>query len=82
MAKNKSKKEPVEVPSGKQVVTIPDEAIYYIVSNFLQEKTKVSGLSVLVGVPADTVEQVLRLFVEWSARMGYVRDGVLTVGKK
>jgi len=77
MAKKKKKK---EVPSGSQKITIPDEAIYYIVSNFLREKMKTPGLSVLVGVPAETVEQVLQLFIDWSALQGRVKDGVLTIG--
>ena len=83
MVKRKSKKK-VEVPlkMGQQKVTIDDEAIYYIVNNYLQEKTKTSGLSVLVGISSETVEDVLRLFIDWAALRGYIEDGVLTIGEE
>lgn len=68
-----------DVPSGYQKVVIPDEAIYYIVSNYLQEKTKTTGVSVLVGISTEAVQEVLRLFVDWAGMRGLVKDGVLTL---
>lgn len=65
---------------NKNVITIPDEAIYYIVSNYMQQKTNVSGISVLLGISAETVENVLQLFIDWASLHGYTKNGVLTIG--
>lgn len=60
-------------------VSIPDEAIYYIVGNYLQKKYT-AGVPAVVGISTQTVEDVLQLLVDWSALNGYVRDGVISIG--
>lgn len=76
----KSKKSSKPVTDGKQKLTVPDDAIYYVVSNFLEKKTKTSGVPVLIGISTQTVEEVIGLFVDWAAANGYVRDGIMTIG--
>jgi len=74
------KKKAKNTPTGEQVLTLPDEAIYYVVSNYLERRTKTSGVSVIVGVSTETVEEILRLFVDWAALRGHVKKGTLTIG--
>jgi hypothetical protein len=63
-----------------QVVTIPDEAIAYIVNAYLEEKTKTSGVNVVVGISTDSVIQVMGHFLNWAAMNNYVKDGMLIIG--
>lgn len=67
------------VPEGTQEVLIPDEALSYIVSHFLEEKNK-DGMPIVIGISQHTVEAVIQLLIDWSAANGYVRNGVLTLG--
>jgi hypothetical protein len=60
-------------------VSIPDEAVYYIVSNYLQNQTT-PGIPVVVGISTQTVEDILQLLVDWSARSGHIKDGVINIG--
>lgn len=83
MSKNKSKKLESSKgslsSSGVQEVIIPDEALTYIISNFLQEKNK-GDSPVVIGVSSSTVETVLQLFIDWAAKNGYVKGGIMTIG--
>lgn len=79
MAKNRKTKKSVKAASiGK--VTIPDEAVFYIVSHYLQGKNKEGELPIVVGISTQTVIDIMHLFVDWAVRNGYVKDGVLTLG--
>ncbi len=78
MPRKKIKK--THLPDDQQRLTLPDEAIYYVVSNYLQRRTKTSGVSVIVGVSTETVEEILRHFVDWAALHGHIKEGVLTIG--
>jgi hypothetical protein len=60
-------------------VTIPDEAIYYIVNNYLQNRNA-TGVPVVLGVSTQTVEDILQLLVDWAARTGHIKDGVISIG--
>ena len=62
-------------------VIIPDEAVYHIVSNYLQIK-RTTGVSVLTGVSTQTVEDILQLLVNWGAEAGKIKQGVLHLGEK
>lgn len=81
--KSKSKKfEANEGAWAKDVVTevtIPDEAIYYIVNNYLQNRSS-TGVPVVLGISTQTVEDILQLLVDWAARSGHVKDGVISIG--
>ena len=83
--KSKTKKKKFEANEGNWAtgdvteVSIPDEAIYYIVSNYLQNKTT-PGIPVVVGISTQTVEDILQLLIDWSARSGYIKDGVISIG--
>ena len=84
MARKKKDKKFVaeEGPWAKDVpteVSIPDDAIYYIVGNYLQKKYT-AGVPVVVGISTQTVEDVLQLLVDWSALNGHVQDGVISIG--
>jgi len=63
-----------------QTIMVPDEAIYYVVSHYLQGKNKEGFEPVVIGISTGTVENILQLFVDWAGRNGYVKDGVLTIG--
>ena len=67
------------VPEGSQEVIVPDEALKYIVANFLQEKNN-DGMPIVIGVSHHTVETVLQLLIDWAMLNGYVKDGILTIG--
>lgn len=67
------------VPEGTQEVLIPDEALSYIVSHYLQEKNK-DGMPIVIGISPHAVEAVLQLLIDWSAANGYVKNGILTLG--
>lgn len=60
-------------------VSIPDDAIYYIVGNYLQKKYT-AGVPVVVGISTQTVEDILQLLIDWSALNGHVQDGVISIG--
>jgi len=60
-------------------VSIPDEAIYYIVNNYLQNKS-ITGVPVVLGVSTQTVEEIFQLLVDWAARSGHIKDGVINIG--
>lgn len=60
-------------------VCIPDEAVYYIVSNYLQNRSA-TGVPAVIGVSTQTVEEVLQLLVDWSAKSGHINDGVISIG--
>lgn len=62
-------------------VEIPDEALTYIVANFLRQKNK-DGMPVVIGVSSHTVEAVLQLLVDWAMLNGYVKDGVMVLGNQ
>jgi hypothetical protein len=84
MSKKKPKSYVVEggkvVPDNIEEVIIPDEAIYYIVGRYLQDRNE-EGLSpVVVGVSTHTVEKILQLFVDWAHTNNYIKNGILTVG--
>ena len=64
-----------------QEVIIPDDALRYIVSHYIQEKNK-GDMPVVIGISSSTVEAVLQLLVDWAAASGYVKDGVLTLGEQ
>lgn len=57
---------------------VPDEAIIYIVTNYLKKKS-VESVSLTVGIPSNTVEDILTLFFQWSDKKHYVEEGVLTL---
>jgi len=61
------------------VFSLPDEAIKFIVSQYVAQQKNVSGLSVLMGIPYTTVEEVIRLFLEWAYLEGYIEDNTLTI---
>jgi hypothetical protein len=60
-------------------VSIPDEAISSIVSNHLTSRATV-GVPTVIGVSPHTVEDVLQLLVDWSAKNGYIKDNVIHIG--
>jgi len=62
-------------------VIIPDEVVYYIVSNYLQIKRD-TGVSVVAGVSTQTVEDILQLLVNWGSSSGNIKEGVLHLGEK
>ena len=68
------------IPSDAEEIIIPDEAIYYIVSRYLQGRNKEGDVPVVVGISTNTVEDVLQLFIDWAAQSGYIKDGMLTIG--
>ena len=61
------------------VFVLPDDAIRFIVSSYVEQRTSTSGVPVLVGIPPATVEEVLGLFLNWAGRKGHLKDGVLTL---
>lgn len=69
------------VPEDMEELTIPDEALYYVVSHYLQGKNIEGREPIVLGIPTQTVEDVLRLFVDWAAQNGYVKNGVMTIGE-
>lgn len=60
-------------------INIPDKAIDYIIREYLQQK-HVEGVSITVGVSQKTVETIVQLFLDWHAKNGYIKDGVLIIG--
>lgn len=58
--------------------SIPDEAITYIVSNYLKKRS-VESVSLTVGIPSNTVEDILILFFQWAEKKSLVEEGVLTI---
>lgn len=68
------------VPEDAEELVIPDEALYYVVSHYLQGKNTEGSVPVVVGISTQTVEDVLRLFVDWAARNGYIKNGIMTIG--
>jgi hypothetical protein len=85
MAKDKVKKfevpqkswEPDKVPP----IIVPDDAIYYVVNNYLQNKDRGDGVSVLVGIPSETVEDVIKLLIAWAHQSGKIKDGAVYIGE-
>jgi hypothetical protein len=61
---------------------IPDDAIYYIVSHYLQGKASQEEVAAVIGISTQTVEDVLQLFIDWAARNNHIKDGVMTIGNK
>ena len=59
-------------------LNIPDEAISYIVTNYLKKKS-VESVSLTVGIPSNTVEDVLTLFLQWADKKSLVEDSTLTI---
>lgn len=59
---------------------IPDEAIDYIIRNYLL-KVQVAGVPVSLGIAQRDVEAVLQLLFDWCSLKGYLKDGLLTLGK-
>ena len=57
---------------------VPDDAIKYIVSKYLTKKS-VESVSVTVGIPSATVEDVVFLFLQWANAEGYIEDGKLSM---
>ena len=62
-------------------VIVPDEVVYYIVSNYLQIK-RTTGVSVVSGVSTQTVEDILQLLVNWGSESGKIKEGVLHLGEE
>lgn len=58
---------------------VPDEAISFIVSRYLNKKS-VEGVPLVVGISTSDVETVLALFFEWAANKNYIKDGILILG--
>jgi len=67
------------VAEGSQEVIVPDEALNYIVTHFLQEKNS-SDMPIVIGVSSHTVEAILQLLIDWAAGNGYVKNGIMTLG--
>lgn len=59
-------------------LNIPDEAIIYIVTNYLNKKS-VESVSLTVGIPSSTVEDVLSLFFQWANKKSLIEEGILTI---
>jgi Zn finger protein HypA/HybF involved in hydrogenase expression len=57
---------------------IPDEAITFIVTNYLKKKS-VESVSLTVGIPSNTVEDIITLFFQWADRKSLVEDSKLTI---
>ena len=68
------------VSDDAEELIIPNEAIRYVVNNFLQEKAASNKTPVIVGISTADVESVLQLFVNWAAKNGYIKNGILTIG--
>jgi hypothetical protein len=66
-------------PEPEAEVQIPDDAIRYIVSHYLQHKS-VPGVPVVVGISIQTVEDILQLLIDWAAVSGNIEDGVVKIG--
>lgn len=79
MAKKRSKKKEQRDPN---VFVLPDEALSFIVSKYVERRANTSGVPVLVGIPPKTVEEVLRLFLEWANARGHLKDGTLTLSSE
>jgi hypothetical protein len=68
------------VPAEAELFIVPDEAISYIISRYLQGKNTEGGVPVVTGISTQAVREVLRLFVQWAGRNDYIKDGILTMG--
>jgi len=64
--------------SSDSTFFVPDEALDYIIRNYLYQK-QVSGVPVTLGISHSDVETVLQLFVSWASMKGYVSEGVMTI---
>ena len=62
-----------------QKVTIPDDAIYYIVNQYLMFKQG-EGSQVVKGLSPEDVEAVLHIFIDWADKKGYVKNNTLIMG--
>ena len=67
-------------PKETGSLIIPDEALYFIVSRYLENKNEAGSEAVVVGIKPDTVEEVVRLFVEWASLNGYINNNMLVIG--
>lgn len=68
-----------EVPNE---IEVPAEAIYYIVSHYLQGKAESEGVPGVIGISTQTVEDVLQLLIDWAAKNNHIEDGVMTIGNE
>jgi len=68
------------VPGNAGELIVPDDAITFIVSRFLQGKNVEGGVPVVTGISTQAVEEVLRLFVLWAGDNSYIKDGILVLG--
>jgi hypothetical protein len=75
----KSKSSIFEDPTIEEVI-VPDEALTYIIANYLNLKNK-DGVLAMVGISPHTVETVLQLLIDWGALRGHVKNGVLHLGE-
>ena len=57
---------------------LPDQAVSYIVSHYL-EVMQQKEVPIVLGISQKTVESVLQLFIDWAGKYGYLKDGVLTL---
>lgn len=68
------------VPEGTEELIIPDEAISYVISNYLQKKSMEGNSPIVVGISTHVVQDVLSIFVSWAGKNGYIKDGILIIG--
>ena len=64
----------------EKTLEIPDSAIYYIVSHYLQGKVNAQDVPGAIGISSQTVEDVLQLLIAWDARNDHIKAGVMTIG--
>jgi Zn finger protein HypA/HybF involved in hydrogenase expression len=57
---------------------VPDEAVSFIVSNYLRKKS-VEAVSLTVGIPSNTVEDILLLFFQWAEKNALVEGNKITI---
>lgn len=57
---------------------VPDEAVAFIVSNYLRKKS-VEAVSLTVGIPSNTVEDILLLFFQWAEKNSLVENNKITI---
>jgi hypothetical protein len=79
MKRSKASKSRKKVTGVTEEIIIPDQAVDFIVSRYLQERNK-DDLPVVTGISTDTVETVLQLFLDWAGKRNYIKNGVLTLG--
>jgi hypothetical protein len=66
------------VDSSLDKFNVPGEAVSYIVTKYLTKKS-VESVSLTVGIPSNTVEDILYLFFQWAENKKLMEDNVLTM---